>query len=62
MTFLAARTLLGIKNQWWLLGLILIAAIAFTVITVADNRDERMVEVARDGGGNAAVIEGDLYR
>lgn len=56
--FLAAKGFLGIKNQWWLLAVFIIGTAAATLITITDNRDKRMVETAKDAGGNAAVIKG----
>ena len=56
--WLAAEGLLGIKNKWWILGLALILAISATVITIADNRDKRLIETAQEGGETKAVVEG----
>lgn len=35
-----------------------LAMVAFVVIKIADNRDERMIDTAKEGGAASAVIEG----
>lgn len=48
----------GVRNWVWLAVLAIIAAIAFVVIEIADNRDKRMVETAQESGSSSAVIAG----
>lgn len=47
-----------LKAKAWLGILALTGIIVGAWITIADNRDKRMVETARDAGGNAAVVQG----
>ena len=48
----------GVRNWVWLAGLAIIAAFAFMVIEIADNRDKRMIQTAEESGASASVIEG----
>tara|TARA_B100002049_G_scaffold107410_1_gene79211 strand:+ start:96 stop:431 length:336 start_codon:yes stop_codon:yes gene_type:complete len=48
----------GVRNWVWLAGLAIIAAIAFVVIEIADNRDKRMVETAQESGATGAIVDG----
>lgn len=48
----------GVRNWVWLAIATIIGAIVCTVIQIADNRDERMIETAKEGGASEAVVEG----
>ncbi|PZT91695.1 MAG: hypothetical protein DI637_01485 [Citromicrobium sp.] len=48
----------GVRNWVRLTAVATIAAIVFTVIQIADNRDGRMIETARTSGAAKAVIPG----
>ena len=48
----------GIRNWVWLAALAIIAAIAFVVIEIADNRDKRMIQTAEESGAVQAQSEG----
>ena len=56
--WLTAKGLLGLKNQWWVIILAGIAALAFTVITIADNAVEDTLNTAKDAGKAQAESEG----
>ena len=51
----------GVRNWVWLAGLAIIAAIAFVVIEIADNRDKRMVETAQESGATGAMSRAGRY-
>lgn len=46
------------KVKIWLAILAALGMIAWAVIEIADNRDKRMIETARDSGANEALVEG----
>lgn len=53
------NTALGpLKLKGWLIALAVLGMLAGVIITIASNRDERMIETAKDSGAAAAVITG----
>lgn len=46
------------KVKVWLGILVALAMVAGVIITIADNRDKRMVDTAKDAGAASAVIQG----
>ncbi len=56
--FLAAKGFLGLKNGIWLVILAAIAAVAFTVIAIADNAVEDTLKTAKDSGAAEAAVAG----
>ena len=56
--FLAAKGWLGLKNQWWLLIVFAIATISATAITIAKNRDDSLIDTAKEAGANDAIVAG----
>jgi hypothetical protein len=48
----------GVRNYVWLGVLVLIGALTAMIITIADNRDKRLIETAETAGASEAIIAG----